>query len=228
MIKIKNKATQRTHRTDGNETRALLIQHAGIMFAKHGYQAISSKDICWAANVTPASVNYHFGSKEGLYHEVLMEAERVISSSACFEQLTSPSIPAKDALAGFLYNRFYDTIVHSGAWQYQLLIREAFMPSGVAEAFEEKVIRPRFIIMKEVIARYLGMVPKDPKVPEDPKVQEALIACLTVSSPWSMKPELLIKNLPAIYCCSAEEQAKRLTEFCMAGITTYIKRDAES
>lgn len=129
MTKIKNKNYQRENRTDGNHTRALLIKHAGIMFAEHGYQAISSKDICWAASVTPASVNYHFGSKEGLYHEVLMEAERVISSSASFEQLTSPSISAKDALAGFLYNRFYDTIVHSGAWQYQLLIREAFMPS---------------------------------------------------------------------------------------------------
>ena len=222
MTKIKNKNYQRENRTDGNHTRALLIKHAGIMFAEHGYQAISSKDICWAASVTPASVNYHFGSKEGLYHEVLMEAERVISSSASLEQLTSPSISAKDALAGFLYNRFYDTIVHSGAWQYQLLIREAFMPSGVAEAFEENVIRPRFIIIKEVVARHLGMVP------EDPKVQEALIACLTISSPWSVKPELLKKNMPAIYSCSVEDQAKRLTEFCMAGIATYIKHDAKS
>ncbi len=106
MTKIKNKNYQRENRTDGNHTRALLIKHAGIMFAEHGYQAISSKDICWAASVTPASVNYHFGSKEGLYHEVLMEAERVISSSASFEQLTSPSLSAKDALAGFYTTGF--------------------------------------------------------------------------------------------------------------------------
>ena len=64
------------------------------------------------------------------------------------------------------------------------------MPSGVAEAFEENVIRPRFIIIKEVVARHLGMVQ------EDPKVQEALIACLTISSPWSVKPELLKKICP--------------------------------
>lgn len=220
MTKITNKNKQRAHRTDGNETRALLIKHAGMMFAEHGYQAISSKDICQAASIAPASVNYHFGSKEGLYHEVLMEAESVISSSGSLKQLTAPDISAKDALAGFLYSRFYDTITHSGAWPHQLLIREAFMPSGVAEAFEEKVIRPRFLIMKEVVARLLGIVP------EDPKVQEALIACLTISSPWSIKPELLKKLMPAIYSCSAEEQAKRLTEFCLAGIATYIKNDA--
>lgn len=206
----------RHQRSDGIETRSLIIEQAGLLFAHFGYSAVSSKEICQAAGVTPAAVNYHFQSKEGLYEAVLTEAEQVISASGSLEQLTRQDLTAKAALSEYLYCRFYDAIANSGAWPHQLLLREAFMPSGVAEHFETRVVRPRFILLQQVMAAVLG------RAPEDPKVQEALLACVTLASPWSIKPSLLERLTPAIYQCSAEEQATRLTNFCLAGIDTYI------
>lgn len=206
----------RGHRSDGIETRSLIIEKAGALFAQYGFNAVASKEICQAAGVTSAAVNYHFQSKEGLYQEVLTVAEQAISASGSLEQLTRQDLTAKAALSEYLYCRFYDAITNSGAWPHQLLLREAFMPSDVAEHFETSVVRPRFILLQQVMAAVLG------RAPEDPKVQEALLACVTLASPWSIKPSLLERLTPAIYQCSAEEQATRLTNFCLAGIDTYI------
>lgn len=207
---------ERGHRSDGIETRSLIIEQAGILFAQYGFNAVASKEICQAAGVTPAAVNYHFQCKEGLYQEVLAVAEQAISASGSLEQLSRQDLSPRAALTEYLYCRFYDTIAHSGAWPHQLLLREAFMPSGVATHFETKVVRPRFVLIQQVMAAVLG------RAPEDPKVQEALLACVTLSSPWSIKPSLLERLTPAIYQCSAEEQATRLTNFCLAGIDTYV------
>jgi AcrR family transcriptional regulator len=69
-----DKKTPRATRSDGNETRSLILQTAGRLFAERGYERTTSKEICAAAGTNIAAVNYHFGNKEGLYAAVLVEA----------------------------------------------------------------------------------------------------------------------------------------------------------
>ncbi len=55
----------------GDRTAQALLTAGRNAFAKVGYAAASVRDIARAAGVNPALVRYHFGSKEGLYHQVI-------------------------------------------------------------------------------------------------------------------------------------------------------------
>ena len=48
-------------------TRDLLIQAATRLFAEHGFDGTSVRDITEASGCNAAMVSYHFGGKEGLY-----------------------------------------------------------------------------------------------------------------------------------------------------------------
>ncbi|MFB6345503.1 MAG: TetR/AcrR family transcriptional regulator [bacterium] len=52
------------------QTRDELLETALDLFAQQGYRSTTVAQICDEADVNIASVNYHFGSKEGLYREV--------------------------------------------------------------------------------------------------------------------------------------------------------------
>lgn len=53
------------------ETRTKILDAAETLFAEWGFHATSLRQITDLAGVNVASVNYHFGSKEGLLDEVL-------------------------------------------------------------------------------------------------------------------------------------------------------------
>lgn len=52
--------------TDPRDTKTILLNVAEELFANHGIDRVSVRDITHAAEVHIGSVNYHFGSKEGL------------------------------------------------------------------------------------------------------------------------------------------------------------------
>jgi AcrR family transcriptional regulator len=52
------------------DTRERILQAAEGLFAEHGFDAVSMRDITALANVNLAAVNYHFGSKQALLAEV--------------------------------------------------------------------------------------------------------------------------------------------------------------
>ena len=54
-------------RMDGRETEEKIIECAGQLIAEKGFASVTSKEICRAAGVNLAAVNYHFGSRDGLY-----------------------------------------------------------------------------------------------------------------------------------------------------------------
>ena len=51
-------------------TKGLILATAERLFAQRGFQAVSVRDITAEAGVNIASVNYHFGSKDGLLYEI--------------------------------------------------------------------------------------------------------------------------------------------------------------
>jgi AcrR family transcriptional regulator len=53
------------------DTRDRILDAARHLFAEHGYDGTSIRDITVAAEANVAAVGYHFGSKEGLYGDVL-------------------------------------------------------------------------------------------------------------------------------------------------------------
>src|SRR6202035_5744794 len=72
---------------DIDATRARLIEAAGEVFADHGYQSATVRDICARAGANIAAVNYHFGDKLALYEAVLRHA----ISAAEAEEMLAPA-----------------------------------------------------------------------------------------------------------------------------------------
>lgn len=54
-----------------NQTQVKLIEAAEQAFARHGFHGASIRDITARAGANIASVNYHFGSKESLFIEMI-------------------------------------------------------------------------------------------------------------------------------------------------------------
>jgi TetR/AcrR family transcriptional regulator, regulator of cefoperazone and chloramphenicol sensitivity len=55
----------------GDQTRIALIEAATAVFGKAGFDAASTRAIAQQAGANQALINYHFGSKEGLYQAVV-------------------------------------------------------------------------------------------------------------------------------------------------------------
>ncbi|MBA3016441.1 MAG: CerR family C-terminal domain-containing protein [Proteobacteria bacterium] len=60
-----------TDQNQKKDTRQRLLDSAAILFSDRGYACTSVAEICKRAEANIASVNYHFGSKEGLYRSVI-------------------------------------------------------------------------------------------------------------------------------------------------------------
>ena len=53
------------------DTRSKILSAATPLFAKHGLNGVSVRNLASAAGVNLSMVSYHFGGKEGLYAEIL-------------------------------------------------------------------------------------------------------------------------------------------------------------
>src|SRR5271166_6786953 len=70
MPELRVSASPRRRR-DAAATREAMLQAATRRFATHGYEHAGVREIAVDAGVTAALVNRYFGSKEGLFAEVI-------------------------------------------------------------------------------------------------------------------------------------------------------------
>ncbi|MEK3795670.1 TetR/AcrR family transcriptional regulator [Paenibacillus sp. FSL R7-0204] len=54
-------------RSDGEETKNRILEHASSLFAQKGYGAVSMNEVCSAAKVSKGSLYHHFPSKDELF-----------------------------------------------------------------------------------------------------------------------------------------------------------------
>ena len=79
-------------RSGTGDTRWRLLEAAESLFIESGYEAMSLRQVTARAHANLASVNYHFGSKEALMHELLsqrldrLNLERLNLLSSCEKQ----------------------------------------------------------------------------------------------------------------------------------------------
>src|SRR6201997_5819184 len=80
-------------------TRDKVIKAASRAFARDGYEGASIRAIVAEADVNQAAINYHFGSKEGLYRAVLQAALRALMKD---DEVPQNNLPRETALRRFV------------------------------------------------------------------------------------------------------------------------------
>ncbi|WP_165249843.1 CerR family C-terminal domain-containing protein [Paludisphaera soli] len=131
-------------------TKARLIEAAGREFAEKGYDQARIRSICDRAGANLAAVNYHFGDKERLYREVLLEAYRGGGPEVT---PTLGDVPPAEKLRGFIRFFFHHIVAlkEEHAWQTRMMAREISDPSAALDEVVQGWIRPRFEMLKSIM-----------------------------------------------------------------------------
>lgn len=150
-------------RFDGKETKRLIFETAGFLFAQYGYEKTTSKKICSMANVNLAAINYHFGCREELYKEVLIESHNHIMHLNFLQEIDDSDASLKEKVEK-LVDFFAIKTLKSDEWHMKLFIREIINPSKfVFEIFDDKIL-PKTVLSSRIIGDYLGLEVSDKRL----------------------------------------------------------------
>lgn len=135
-------------------TRAALIAAAAPLFAAHGFDGTKTREIADKAKANVSAINYHFGSKMGLYQAVIKQhAEAMIASFPLETEAVRQSGPAV-RLRWLVYNLLRRVFSHSDD-KIKICAREFVEPTEALDFLVKEVVAQQFAIMKTVVAAVL-------------------------------------------------------------------------
>lgn len=151
----------RTPRPDGDATRARIIDAAGQLFGDKGFAETTSKAIAAMAEVDLASINYHFGSRDGLYDAVLAEAHRrLISVTELHEIVNAPQPP--QARLRRLLELIVSRAMGERGWNAHVLARELLSPTSHLDVLFAEEMPPKFQLVARLLSEMTGVPAGDP------------------------------------------------------------------
>lgn len=141
-------------------TKAALLEAAGELFARTGFDGTSIRAISEKTGANVAAINYHFGSKENLYAEVLRNAVMHMHienpETMLREGLEHGNTP--QALADLIYRvlrnhlrAYYSENVPE--WCAQVMMRSLLEPSPALQEIIRQFFVPEHNLTKELIRR---------------------------------------------------------------------------
>lgn len=198
------------------DTRDRILDTAERLFAAHGFDGTSLRQITEAAEVNLAAVNYHFGSKEELYTQVFVRrivpinARRMemldaavaqaaggpVALRAIFDSFARPIFELADRAPGFL----------------RLLARNV----GAPPAFMASVIEAQF---RPLITRYVALLQQAlPHLP--PKTVFWRMHFMVGATLHCASHHFTIDKMSGGLCHTddVEEMLQHLADFAVAGI----------
>jgi AcrR family transcriptional regulator len=156
-----------------DDARSRLLAVAGPIFAEKGFRNATVREICQAAGVNVASVNYYFGDKQRLYVESVKRAHP-LHDAPRFSTDWPAATPAPEKLARYIRQAVTQMLgVKSLPWQSQLLTREMMNPSDACRELVEEYFRQRFDSLQEILDEILP--------PDMPRPRRRLMALSIVA-----------------------------------------------
>lgn len=161
MSAIRKTKASRVFRTDGEATHTRILETAGELFAASGFAETSSKAIAARARVDLASINYHFGSRGGLYQAVLAEAHRRLVSMEFLQEVSTTDLPARDKLKKVIEG-IVEVAVGQQGWHSQVLVRELMSPTSHLQVLQQNEVFPKFKVVLGILSEITLIPPDDP------------------------------------------------------------------
>lgn len=211
----------RAPRSDGEATRALILEAAGELFAAAGYGETTAKAVALRAGASLASINYHFGSRGGLYEAVLVEAHRRLVDIADLQSFAQSGMPAAAKLR-LLIDRIVAQVAQRDLpWHLRVLAQEILAPTSHIQALFRTALLPKMDIVKRILSDLTGIPEGDP----------ALARCLVSSfAPFMLLlvgPRGGSSPLQEVLHTPPEVIAAHMHRFAIAGLEA-IARDFAS
>jgi len=140
----------------GTTTPDRIIEVATLLFADHGFEKTTIRQISEAAGVNVAAINYHFSDKEALYFEVLARAHRCAQEQ--FPMVGAPEgMTAEQGLAlfveGFLRRVLTEDV---NLVVGRLMAHEMLRPSRALDRLVEAEIRPKMKLLEGFVQALAG------------------------------------------------------------------------
>jgi len=135
-------------------TKDRLLQAAGAEFAEKGFECARIRAICDRAQANVSAVNYHFGDKEQLYLEAVLEAHRC--GINVDEELEDESAEPAEQLRAFI-RHFLGRVLALHVpddWRHRLVMREMLHPTSASDVVIREAIRPRFDRLVGILRRF--------------------------------------------------------------------------
>jgi TetR/AcrR family transcriptional regulator len=118
------------------DSRNKLIDAATRLFALKGYAAVSIRELAQAAAVNSALINYHFGSKEGLYLAVLENNFTRIRDS--IHHIGASNLPYAERLK--LFAKYLMHVHQSNPYLRRLITSELSNPTPYFETIVKRYV----------------------------------------------------------------------------------------
>lgn len=147
----------RRNEHDAEARRDRLIKAAAQIFARDGFEKAGLRDICLKAQANLAAVKYYFGSKEGLYREVLLQCHREALAHHSPVTLADGDPPEATlrrwihfCLLFVLFKRANNPLMG------QIMAHEMRQPTACLDEFVKLVVRPFHEELRRIVAAVLG------------------------------------------------------------------------
>jgi TetR/AcrR family transcriptional regulator, regulator of cefoperazone and chloramphenicol sensitivity len=194
------------------ETRDRLLDVAARLFAGHGFNDVTVRDICQQAEANVAAVNYHFNGKLGLYEEVLRRAIRIMQATTEEIRKAGANQPPEGQLEAAIRVFLTRVATTRNKWIHQLMFQEVSNPTPSFDLVLNEVITPRMAYIRGAVAGIMGREPDDPRVSLCVmSIQAQMFALL--KSPMAMRlgqPQLTPEH--------AGQLARHIARFSIGGI----------
>jgi AcrR family transcriptional regulator len=141
-----------------------ILSAAGEVFAERGFESSTVRDICLAAGVNVAAVNYYFGDKQSLYHEAVRQAHQRLVAQVPLSPWPDGT-PAEVKLRDFIGN-VLERMLGFGRprWQTRLMLREVLHPTDACRDLVEDYIRPQFQLLVSILDDLTGGQSSQPQL----------------------------------------------------------------
>jgi TetR/AcrR family transcriptional regulator, regulator of cefoperazone and chloramphenicol sensitivity len=177
---------------DSEKTRSKILEAAGRLFAAKGFNGVTVRDIAKEADTHLSALNYHFKTKDALYHEVLLYACKTDSASAKDKESLLRLRPnealyliVKESLAEYQKQAVPD-------WRLVLVARECREPSQEFGEVSKHYLVPESNFLAEIIGQSVG------KPSEDHYVRFAVLSLISLIETFGLYTHLIDVVAPGL------------------------------
>jgi AcrR family transcriptional regulator len=137
-------------------TRHKIIKAAARIFAEDGYDGASIRNIVAKADVNQAAINYHFGSKEGLYRAVLQMALAALLQADVPTAAARAELSREAALRVFIRRQLRPMLARDELSRYLRIFNwETVRPTPAFRKFMAEEARPYLAGAATLVRRFL-------------------------------------------------------------------------